>query len=322
MAHELARTNGKIAMAYRGEKPWHGLGAVIPTNATPDQIVELAGLHYELDTAPIQWQSIDGEPMRNYRDKVVMYRKDTNAPLAVVGRDYQVVQPREVVEFFADIADIAGASIETAGALFGGRRYWALARFDSDAFDVDGNGDTVDRFALMVSSCDGSLATQARDSLIRAVCNNTVSAALADTSAARVYVTHRSTFNPGAVREKFAQASKHYAAAREAMQALAKRAITTAKASEFVAALLRDDAKLRTADVTDTAGYKRIMALFDGAQIGGGAGTQWALLNAVTEYVDHDARAKTDELRFASAMFGRGDALKTAALTKLAAMVD
>jgi hypothetical protein len=47
-----------------------------------------------------------------------------------------------------------------------------------------------------------------------------------------------------------------------------------------------------------------------GADMEGGAGTAWAWLNAVTQYVDHAARARSQDNRLDSAWFGRGDALK------------
>jgi hypothetical protein len=51
-------------------------------------------------------------------------------------------------------------------------------------------------------------------------------------------------------------------------------------------------------------------------------GTAWGLLNAVTEYVDHERRARSNEYRMDSAWFGQGAVLKQRALTaalKLAA---
>ena len=70
-----------------------------------------------------------------------------------------------------------------------------------------------------------------------------------------------------------------------------------------------------------TKGYKTIMELFTHAAIGsdikGVSGTRWAMLNAVTEYVDHKSRARSDEKRFSNAQFGEGAKLKDQAFAML-----
>lgn len=43
-------------------------------------------------------------------------------------------------------------------------------------------------------------------------------------------------------------------------------------------------------------------------------GTAWGLLNAVTEFVDHEKQARTPENRLDSAWFGPGATLKQRAL--------
>ncbi len=65
-------------------------------------------------------------------------------------------------------------------------------------------------------------------------------------------------------------------------------------------------------------GADMILDLFLGSGMGsdqkGRAGTAWGLVNAVTEYVDHHATAKTDSHRLDRAFWGSGDELKTEAL--------
>ena len=57
-----------------------------------------------------------------------------------------------------------------------------------------------------------------------------------------------------------------------------------------------------------------MLELFDGhgrgAELSSAKGTTWGLLNAVTEYVDHERRAMSDGHRLDSAWFGQGAALK------------
>lgn len=48
--------------------------------------------------------------------------------LSIVSDDYQIVQPREVLEFYRELMELYGYTLETAGALDSGRKVWALAK--------------------------------------------------------------------------------------------------------------------------------------------------------------------------------------------------
>lgn len=52
----------------------------------------------------------------------------------------------------------------------------------------------------------------------------------------------------------------------------------------------------------------------EGANLDGVYGTGWGYINAVTEYVDHWTRARTDENRFVAAQWGAGADLKQRAV--------
>ena len=66
-------------------------------------------------------------------------------------------------------------------------------------------------------------------------------------------------------------------------------------------------------------GADDIVNLFLGAGVGserkGSAGTAWGLVNAVTEYVDHHATAKTIDHLIERAYWGTGAELKQDAMT-------
>jgi hypothetical protein len=66
------------------------------------------------------------------------------------------------------------------------------------------------------------------------------------------------------------------------------------------------------------------MGLFKGSAMGGtlvsAEGTAWGALNAVTEFVDHHAKAASDSNRLDRAWFGAGDRLKTAAFAAALAL--
>ena len=53
MAHEIEIVNGVAQMAYAGQKPWHGLGTEVPADLTPVQMLEVAGLDWEVTKVPL-----------------------------------------------------------------------------------------------------------------------------------------------------------------------------------------------------------------------------------------------------------------------------
>jgi phage/plasmid-like protein (TIGR03299 family) len=111
-----------------------------------------------------------------FEDQKVLYRSDTKAPLSVVSGRYQVVQPKEVLEFYRDLTEVSGYELETAGVsqgraqVLGTGTHWQV-------FGPEGH-DVVNGYLLLATSCDGTLATTATPTTIRVVCNNTLSIAL------------------------------------------------------------------------------------------------------------------------------------------------
>ena len=63
---------------------------------------------------------------------------------------------------------------------------------------------------------------------------------------------------------------------------------------------------------------KKVQSLYDGqgkgSELASAHGTAWGLLNAVTEFVDHERKAKNQDYRIDSAWFGAGANLKQRAL--------
>jgi hypothetical protein len=70
---------------------------------------------------------------------------------------------------------------------------------------------------------------------------------------------------------------------------------------------------------------KKVQAMYEGhgrgAELAAANGTAWGLLCAVTEYVDHEKRARSDEYRLDSAWFGQGALLKQRALDEALVLV-
>lgn len=323
MAHELTiRANGKAEMALVGEAAWHGLGQYLPAGASIEEWQVAAGMDWKIQRSKVRYST--GEELLEIPDQHILFRSDTKAPLGNVSDKYKIVQPGAVLEFFRDLVDEAGFSLETAGTLFGGKRFWALARIGEDA--VVAGEDRVGGFLLLNSSCDGSSRTSARFTTVRVVCNNTLT--MATQGKAEVAVSHKSEWKPGQVKDTLGIARGEFATFMQQAKALSKKRMSQLAAADFVRKLLLDTGVTRKADeVHETSGYKSIMNLFAGSAMGGtlmsAEGSAWGLLNAVTEHVDHSAgtKRKSQDHVLWNAWYGPGEALKNAALKQALALL-
>ncbi len=302
-------------MAYVGATPWHELG----NKLLPKQPIEVwakqAGMDWSIRETPVCYRTngVDlDHAVLTYEDQKVLYRSDTGDALSVVGDRYRVVQPREVLEFYRDLTDVFGYELETAGVLKGGRKLWALARTGQDAMLK--NQDTVCSYLLLATSCDGTLATMATPTTVRVVCNNTLAVALKGANNA-VKVPHGTTFDPMAVKKQLGIATSQWGAFLYRIQSMTNRKVKASEASIYFENVLNLPTDLPpTAAPANGRALKRMQALFDGqgrgAELSTAKGTTWGLLNAVTEFVDHERRARSREYRLDSAWFGQGAAVK------------
>jgi phage/plasmid-like protein (TIGR03299 family) len=314
MAHLIDR------MAFTGETPWHGLGAVMQ----PDEPLDIwrirAGLGWEAKASPVRFAcertDADGNALREaktFDGMNVIYRGDTGMPLSTVSDGYNIVQPRDVIEFYRDLTDSHGFKMETAGSLKGGRTIWALAKADTDAMRISGV-DVIGGYLLLSTSFDGSSSTTGRFTTVRVVCNNTLTAAN-NNGKAPVNVSHRAMFNADAAKITL-KVGDAFTKFQEDAQRMAETGVSKEQAVEFFLKVFHN---MTPSEVNDDnrAKIEKTMARLGrhftagpGAELRSAKGTAWGLLNAVTFDLDHVCRAHSDENRFASAQFGRGETIK------------
>ncbi len=322
--HQLTQTNGITELAYQGAKPWHGLGQSIREGASVEEMQAAAGMNWRIERATVQFSTPDMDPIlqlprmqpHSVKDRVVLYRSDNLLPLGVVSERYNEVQPSEALEFFREMTEAGGYVLESAGTMMGGSRLFAAVK-TAQGFDLPGGDEVVGRL-LFATACDGSMSTTIGQISLRVVCRNTLNAALGGMPA-RVHVRHSTKFDAAKAKMELRKISTSFDAFARAAETLAKAQASVQSAGDFLHALLPTPSN--GANVEDTRGYKTIMRLFDGegqgAQLASARGTKWGLLNAVTQYVDHEARARSADTRQDSALFGVGATLKSRALQML-----
>ena len=300
-------------MAYVGERPWHGLGKQLAAGQSIQQWKQSAGMDWCIEEAEVRY--ITGSngvgTLSAYPRQKVLYRSDTQAPLAVVSKRFQVVQPGEILEFYRDLTEIGGFELETAGVLREGRKVWALARTGQSTL-LKGK-DRVDGYLLLATACDGTLATTAQFTSVRVVCNNTLQVAVGDRRGA-IKVPHRSQFDPEAIKQQLGITVSAWDGFVERMKVLVATPVDPDSVEGLLRRVLTYPAQQGQPPVVNELAVRAARALYDGTGKGAGLassrGTAWGVLNSVTEYVDHHRRARTDDHRRDAAWFGQGAQLK------------
>jgi phage/plasmid-like protein (TIGR03299 family) len=325
MAHQIDFSIGRAAMAST-QKEWH-FGEtkheiILPTDSI-DDIVRKSGMEYNIQRAFVQYATERaGKADRKVDDRVVLFRSDTMAPLGIVSVDYAVDQPRDQIAFFHKWVQEGGVTLESAAALYDGKRYFACARI-GEAIQI-GKGDWVLPYVVYANSCDGTIARRVYWTSVRVVCDNTLQMSLSS-HAGMFKQTHRSKFKANEARAQIEAANQEFGAFCQAARALTQVRVDSAKAHELTTNLFEVDwdalkakAKEEKKPVKAPNGYDRVMALFGGEAKGSGLpgvmGTGWGWLNSVTQYVDHEIRARSDEHRFVSSQDGAGLKIKERAI--------
>lgn len=311
------------SMAYVAETPWHGLGNQLASQQPLEVWAKQAGLDFQIKETPVRFmtESVGSlGAIMSYPEHKVLFRSDSNAPLSVVSQRYKVVQPREILEFYRDLTEISGYELETAGVLKGGRTIWALAR-TGQSCSLKGN-DVNNAYVLLATGCDGTLATTAQFTSIRVVCNNTLAVALAGSSGA-VKVRHSTTFDPAAVKAQLGISVTSWDNFMYQMKTLSERKVKTTEAFNYFLRVFSDPSN--PAVLTNERAMTKAMSLYEGqgrgAELASSKGTVFGLLNSVTEYVDHESRARSTDHRLNSAWFGQGATLKQKALDQALIMI-
>ena len=312
-------------MAYINDTPWHGLGNRLSAKQSIEVWAQQSGIAFEIKETPVRFMTESAGNLgaiMTFPEQKVLFRSDTNEPLSVVSQRYQVVQPREILEFYRDLTEISGFELETAGVLKGGRKIWALAKTNQST-TLKGN-DTINGYLLLATACDGTLATTAQFTSIRVVCNNTLAVALSNGSGA-VKVPHSTSFDPQAVKKQLGISVSAWDSFMYRMKTLSERRVKSHEAMNYFLRVFTDPATTATG-LSNERAMKKVLALYEGdgkgAELASSKGTAFGLLNAVTEYVDHERRARSTELRLESAWFGQGATLKQKALEQALLMAS
>lgn len=289
-------------IAYVGEVPWHGLGTKVKRGATAEQMIKAANLNWSVVTVPA-YAIHNNRPLDT--GQVAVVREDTGQCFGIGGRRYTPVQNAATVAFFDQFCKAGDLALDTVGAVRGGEYVWALAKVNSEAIQID--RDVIENYLLIANSHVPGNSLVIKNTMIRVVCNNTLTASMADDGRVFGRFMHTTTIAEQMEIAKFFVQAALDAQRRfgEEMEKLINTRLSDAQAAELI---------LSTFGISPKGDkYQRIWDLYQGGQRGYDLGTvqgnAWGLLNAATEHIDHQAGRDRDS-RLRSAWFGQGEAVK------------
>jgi len=350
MAHELIiRANGTASMAFRGETPWHGLGAKLEGNVTLADILRAVPEFQD----PVDVEKVFTADGVEIPDSFVTRRRVSRNVLGVVGKRFHPTQDIDALSIGEDLVATGDFKWETAGVLFEGKRIWFALSANLEGEVV--KGDTVKGYVTLAHAHDGTLSHHFGLTPVRVVCANTEAAARNNTKSvfAKVAHTKNSAVKLDRIAEALAAAKSDFAATLESFKALTKIKATKDDVRKLVNAVFpapkataikvnapalngvgidglldavavqpASDEFDRSLDILPETSRERIFAdVYEyvesgkGSEIPGVAGTMWGAYNGITEYLSH-GRGRNEETRLNSQLFGASATANAIALDR------
>lgn len=334
MSANISVVNG-VAEMFSGnnEVPWHGLGTVVAGLLKAEDAIKAAHLDWTVKAMqvicngrvlPFPDKTQTAKTARSEKEGWQgIVREDTGDVLGIMRGRYEIIQNKDCFNFMDVLAGQGNLTYESAGALRGGRQVWLLAKYDGD---VEIAKDKHNQWLLLVTSHDGSYSLMGCWTTVRVVCNNTLTAALnkayADGKNKKVpnmfKVRHTRTWEDKAAEAKriLGLTGDYFTNMREILGSLNEKPMTSEDAEAFTKMLFpaKDEKEVSTRTSNMRWGVQRLFR--EGA--GNHGNSRWDMLNAVTDYADHQmvVRGK-NSTRLESALLGTGAELKQRAVEYL-----
>lgn len=273
--------------------------AIHELGTDPTEWAKRARLDWEIKVSDVGFTT-DGKKVTIFPGKQAFYRSDTEDALAIVGKRFHPVQPKDILDFYGEVSKRYGFKLAIAGEVNMGRKIWGMAETPHE-FELVA-GDKVRGGLFVVTACDGSLSTQGMFTSVRMFCLNQLpvmqSLAKRGQGLQVFKVTHGAKFNTARIERDLEVMEAGWGAFKHTAEALAHKKVTETQAINFLAKFFHNGEHqvFTVADVEamkDNTTMRRIVNVYRGGEGQQGiVGTAWGVVNAVTRYLDHETRAK------------------------------
>lgn len=173
-----ASTSGVESMMSVRHVAWHEIGNVIPEalrSSDIETILSAAGMDWTVSKRALRAADSLNLEVADFTiptdDFFAIVRDDTSKVLGVVKKAYEPFQNRDALEFLNDLLQSTEVTIETAGVLFEGAKFWVLANIP---MDMTIEGDIHVPYLLISGSHDGSGSVRSDLTMMRVECQNSL----------------------------------------------------------------------------------------------------------------------------------------------------
>ena len=300
-------TTERYSFVSAKEPAWHHLGQILDHVFTAKEAIEFGGLDFTVEKQRLlteRWLDVP-----NYFATV---RQDNNDVLGMVGKDYTIVQNRDVFSFFDQIVGEGKAIYETAGCLGKGGVIFITAKLPKEI--VIGRDGPIENYLVLCSSHDGSMAITAFFTPVRVVCQNTLNAAF-NNNTNRVYIKHTQN-----VKERFVEAalvmgmhSQYLDKLEVAFRLLYDKRVSDADMKSIITRAFLNKEEIKALALTGNVELStRKTNMVDGvvqyyhqaSEIDSIRRTGYGVYNAVAGYFQNVKSFRTDEVKMKSIVLG------------------
>jgi phage/plasmid-like protein (TIGR03299 family) len=300
------------------EVAWHAVGTVIDHPMTAEEAIELCGADTYNELQPIYIKNPGDFKTIEISGKKAVVRVDDLKVLGVVNDGYKIIQNRDCFGFMDGIIGEGQAVYETAGVIRGGTRLFLTVKLDG-AMQI--GPDQVDKYILLSSSHDGSMALRVFWTPVRTVCANTLRLAVKGFRESENGISVRHTQNYQnkitEARRVLALTDAYYKYMEDSFNRMLDEEMTKTDFNAFVEKLFPEVKEGEKESTKQKNNKEAIRKLFKGGKGHSEIdGTKWAAFNAVSEFADHHKTIRAcgdnsiNEARFESVIWGSAQTFK------------
>jgi len=265
------------------------IGKDISTCKTSEEVLNSAGLNYNVIKKSIKYQGDDGT-YYDYPDKVLTVNESTGSVYGVVSSKYEICQNRDAFNFIDYIGnDNEGFEYVKAGEISNGTNS-GLVYIISKIPDITLLGDTVTPYIIFQNSHDGMNSVKATISPLRIVCQNQFNLAFREASNT-VRIVHSSQMDTRLVtaRNMMQEVASYITKFEGIAEELATKKITQDQIIKIFNDVFKyDPEKMTNRQVTNfDMNRTEFISCYNSDDNQNFKGTAWGLMNGAADYLTH-----------------------------------
>lgn len=159
-------------------KPWHGANFPdLDPGVSFDDLIKNENLNWDVAATPIYVDNLPhlieqgGDKIMQVPALQALQRQDTGTPLGIVSYAYEIVQNRDVLDWYRPFFESGICTFESAGNFKDGKRCWMMARM-AKAPLMPVNDDPLLPYLIFTHGFDGKTSVSIRPSTVRIFCLN------------------------------------------------------------------------------------------------------------------------------------------------------